>query len=82
MTRMHRKPIMMHMSDARRTTINIDPELLEQARRLSGIERKTDLVRAGLEALIQREAVRRLADMRGAIPGAKAPPRRRWRKSA
>jgi Arc/MetJ family transcription regulator len=72
----------MHMGDARRTTINIDPELLERARRLSGIKRKTDLVRAGLEALIQREAVRRLADMSGSIPGAKAPPRRRWRKSA
>ena len=39
-----------------RTTLIIDDELLERARQLSGIEEKTALVRAGLEALIAREA--------------------------
>ena len=48
-----------------RTTLNIDDSLLEQARRLTGIEEKTALVRAGLEALIARESARRLAALGG-----------------
>jgi len=39
----------------------IDADLLERARELSGIREKTALVRAGLEALIAREAGKRLA---------------------
>ena len=35
-----------------RTTLIIDDILLERARELSGIQEKTSLVRAGLEALI------------------------------
>ena len=38
--------LLMHM----RTTIIIDPDLLERARELTGIREKTALVRAGLEA--------------------------------
>ena len=64
---------MMHM----RTTLNIDEKLLAEARELSGIKEKTALVRAGLEALIQREAARYLAAMGGTMPNIAVPPRRR-----
>lgn len=48
-----------------RTTINIDDELIEKASELTGIEQKTALVRAGLEALISRASSRRLAELGG-----------------
>jgi len=63
----------MHM----RTTLNIDDELLEAAARLTGVKEKTALVRAGLEALVQREAARRLALLGGTQPDLKPIPRRR-----
>lgn len=37
----------MHM----RTTVNLDEELVEKARQLSGIQEKTALLHAGLQAL-------------------------------
>lgn len=70
---MHIKCILMHM----RTTLIIDQNLLEHARQLTGIRKKTELVRAGLEALIAREAARRLAALGGAEPGLHSVPRRR-----
>jgi hypothetical protein len=63
----------MHM----RTTLIIDPDLLERARDLTGIREKTALVRAGLEALIAREAGRRLASLGGSHPEMTDIPRRR-----
>jgi Arc/MetJ family transcription regulator len=48
-----------------RTTLNIDDELLREARRLSGLKEKTAVVHAGLEALIARESARRLAALGG-----------------
>ena len=63
----------MHM----RTTLIIDQELLERARQLTGIQEKTALVRAGLEALIAQEAAKRLAALGGAESGLRAVPRRR-----
>lgn len=60
-----------------RTTLNLDDELVARARRLSGIEEKTALVHAGLEALIARESARRLAALGGSEPGLTAPRRRR-----
>jgi Arc/MetJ family transcription regulator len=62
-----------------RTTIVIDDALLEEARRYTGIQEKTALVRAGLEALIAHEAARRMAALGGTMPTATAPPRRRTR---
>ena len=70
---MHKTCILMHM----RTTLIIDPGLLERARALTGIQEKTALVRAGLEALIAREAARRLAALGGSQPGLRSVPRRR-----
>jgi Arc/MetJ family transcription regulator len=70
---MHERCIVIHM----RTTLIIDDSLLERARELSGIQEKTALVRAGLEALIAREAARRLASMGGKQPALRSVPRRR-----
>jgi Arc/MetJ family transcription regulator len=67
----------MHM----RTTLILDDALLERARRLTGIAEKTALVHAGLEALIAREAARRLSALGGTMPRARATPRRRSRES-
>ena len=59
-----------------RTTLNIDDELLEQARELSGLEEKTSLIREGLKALIERESARRLAKLGGSQPQLESTPRR------
>jgi len=60
-----------------RTTLNIDDELLEKARLLSGMQEKTALVRAGLKALIERESARRRARLGGSEPELTPIPRRR-----
>jgi len=64
---------MMHM----RTTLIIDQGLIERARQLTGIREKTALVRAGLEALIAREAAKRLASLGSTEPRLVSVPRRR-----
>ena len=63
----------MHM----RTTLIIDDVLIDRARRLTGINEKTALVHAGLEALIAREAAKRLAALGGSQPQLEPAPRRR-----
>lgn len=70
---MHFRCILMHM----RTTLIIDQNLLDRARQLTGIRKKTALVHAGLEALIAREAAQRLAALAGTEPALRAVPRRR-----
>ena len=60
-----------------RTTLNIDDDLLEKARVLSGVQEKTALVREGLKALIERESARRLARLGGSEPELEPIPRRR-----
>ena len=60
-----------------RTTINLDEELLEEARRLTGITERTALIREGLRALIERESARRLARLGGSEPQLQGIPRRR-----
>jgi Arc/MetJ family transcription regulator len=63
----------MHM----RTTLILDDGLIERARELSGLEEKTAVVHAGLEALIARESARRLAALGGSEPGLRKARRRR-----
>ncbi|MDH4155233.1 MAG: type II toxin-antitoxin system VapB family antitoxin [Nitrospira sp.] len=63
----------MHM----RTTLNIDDQLIKRAVRLTGVQEKTQLVRMGLEALISREAAKRLARLGGTEPHLKTIHRRR-----
>jgi Arc/MetJ family transcription regulator len=60
-----------------RTTLNIEDELLTEAGKLAGTREKTALVRMGLEALIEREAARRLAAMGGVMPKLSTTPRHR-----
>lgn len=59
-----------------RTTLLIDDGLLQRARELTGIQEKTALVRAGLEALIAQEAAKRLAALGGTQPKISGIPRR------
>jgi len=66
-----------------KTTLILDDHLMAEAMRQTGVTAKTAVVRLGLEALIQREAARRLASLGGAMPGLKVAPRqKRTRKSA
>ena len=60
-----------------RTTLAIDDDLIAKAQEYTGITEKSALVRAGLTALVQREASRRLARLGGSQPDLVAPPRRR-----
>ena len=60
-----------------RTTLDIDDALLAEAGEYTGETEKAALVRMGLEALIEREAARRLAALGGTMPSLNVPTRRR-----
>ena len=60
-----------------RTTLNIDDQLIKRAVQFTGVQEKTQLVRLGLEALISREAAKRLARLGGSDTHLKAIRRRR-----
>ena len=60
-----------------RTTVTIDDELLENARKLSGIKEVPALVRKVLQEYVHLEAARQLAQMGGSQPGLQYIPRRR-----
>jgi Arc/MetJ family transcription regulator len=70
--------ILMHM----RTTLNIDDALLARAQRLSGIEEKTAIVHAGLEALVERASARRLVALAGTEKRLRVARRRRSRRAS
>jgi Arc/MetJ family transcription regulator len=72
---MHETNIIIHMKT--RTTLILDDELLEEARRLTGLDEKTAVVHEGLKALIRRESARQLAELGGSEPDLKPVPRRR-----
>jgi Arc/MetJ family transcription regulator len=55
-----------------RTTINLDDELLKEARELTGIAENPSLVRLALERLVQTAAAGRLARLGGGDKKAKA----------
>lgn len=65
----------MHM----RTTLNIDDELLDKARKLSGLKEKTAVLHAGLQALIASASARRLAALGGTQKRLRSIRRRRAR---
>jgi hypothetical protein len=67
----------MHHNADVRTTLNLDPKLLERAARLTGVVQKTALIHLGLEALVQRESARRLARLAGSMPALRPVRRRR-----
>ena len=64
-----------------RTTVNIDDELMTAAQKLTGIEEKAVLLRAGLKALIEQESARRLAKLGGSEPQLSSVSRRRVKGS-
>lgn len=59
------------------TMLNLREDLLRRARELTGIEGKSELIHAGLEALIARAAGNRLAAFGGSDPNASVAPRDR-----
>lgn len=60
-----------------RTTLDIDADLLAAAMEAANAPTKTAAVHLGLEALVEAAARRRLAALKGQIPEARAPSRRR-----
>jgi len=62
---MHIGAYIMMLRKTMRTTLNIEDNLLEKARILTGIKEKTLLVKMGLEALIRMENYRRLEKLGG-----------------
>lgn len=64
-----------------RTTLTIDDELFAKAAAFAGIKEKSALVRAGLQALIERESARRLALLGGSENKLTAVARRRAESS-
>lgn len=62
-----------------RTKLDLDDDLIERARRASGIQDETALLHAGLEALIELESPRRLAALGGTEPDLRPIGRRRAR---
>ena len=63
-----------------RTTLILRDEIVRKASDLTGIAEKTALIHAGLEALIAREAARRLAALGGSEPQFEPPRRRRTKE--
>lgn len=51
-----------------RLTVEIDPHVLAEAERLTGVTDRSALVREGLRVLIERETARRLAQLGGTQP--------------
>jgi len=64
-----------------RTTVNIADDLLDEARRATGLATKTAVIEAGLRALIEQAARERLARLSGTVREARAPYRRRSARS-
>ncbi len=60
-----------------RTTLNLSEDLIEKARKITGIKEKTALIHAGLEAIIRDAAYKHLSEMAGTMPNLKSIPRRR-----
>lgn len=51
-----------------RATVSLDDDLLKMAHEYTGVTERAELIREGLEALIAREAGRRLLALAGTAP--------------
>jgi Arc/MetJ family transcription regulator len=60
-----------------RTTVTIDDELLDKAKRYTSLTSTSAVINAALKALVEREAARRLAKLGGTMPDLQPIPRRR-----
>ena len=63
-------------------TLQIDDDLLRDARQASGAATDTETVRLGLEALVRHAAYQRMRALRGSEPLARDVPRRPQRAAA
>ena len=61
-----------------KTTLNIDEQIFDKSRSLTGIKEKTALDRMGLEALTPRESAKRFAKSCGTEKNLEPIPRRRY----
>ena len=61
-----------------KVTVDLDKDLLAEARKLTGIHSRTELARWALKALVEREAALWLAGIGGSAPDFEVPPRRRF----
>ncbi len=71
------KPYIFAILSHMKTTLNIDDQILEEAKQLTGIKEKTTLVKMGLKALIARESAKRLIALGGTEKSKTQIPRRR-----
>ena len=60
-----------------RTTLTLDDQLLAQAQKISGLTKRSQLLREALLALVQRESAHRLAQRAGTEPQLTDIPRHR-----
>lgn len=68
---------MPQQQQLQKKTLNVDEELFQEAKRVSGALTDTETVRLGLEALVRRAANERLRSLLGTEPNAMDVPRRR-----
>ena len=61
-----------------RTTVTLDDELMATAAEYTGITQRSVLIQTAIEALVQREAARRLARLGGSQPDFQPGPRKRY----
>lgn len=59
-------------------TITVHEKLLLEAKKFSGIENTSDVIKRALVLLVQHEAAQRLIMLGGSAPDLEDPPRRRW----
>jgi Arc/MetJ family transcription regulator len=62
-----------------KVTIAIDDELFAKAQKYAGDDEKSAIIKKALQAFVEREAARRLAQLGGTEPQLRPAPRRRSR---
>lgn len=50
-----------------RSVIDIDDELLDNARRLTGLQKKVDIVKLALDNLVREKNIEKIRELRGSI---------------
>jgi Arc/MetJ family transcription regulator len=50
-----------------RTVLNLDEEMFEKARRLSGLRKKVDVVNYALRSLVAQKEIEEILDLRGKV---------------
>jgi Arc/MetJ family transcription regulator len=50
-----------------RTVIDLDEELLEKARRLTGLKKKVDVVNFALDSLVRQKNIEKIAELKGKV---------------